>query len=123
MQENGLGALSIMLVDTVCRRELLLAEPGLKTLLALCVDQPGYEGEWAARRRIDSAKALCLVLQRDPELRLSLIQSGAAAGLICGLHVEVEHLQSFYPPFHALCSSAIPSCACLSSNQRTHAPV
>ncbi len=83
VQENGLGALSVMLVDMVCRREVLLAEPGLKTLLALCVDQPGYEGEWAARRRIDSAKALCLVLQRDPELRLSLIQSG---GTCCKMH-------------------------------------
>ncbi|KAK9861349.1 hypothetical protein WJX84_011522 [Apatococcus fuscideae] len=47
--------------------------------------QPGYEGEWAARRRIDSAKALCLALQRDPDLRLSLIQSGGlkqAMGLL-----------------------------------------
>ena len=68
-----------MLVDAVCRKEVMAAEPGLKTLLALCTDQPGYEGEWAARRRIDSAKALCLVLQRDPDLRLSLIQSGETA--------------------------------------------
>ncbi|KAK9825957.1 hypothetical protein WJX74_001162 [Apatococcus lobatus] len=85
LQENGLGALSIMLVDAVCRKEVMAAEPGLKTLLALCTDQPGYEGEWAARRRIDSAKALCLALQRDPDLRLSLIQSGGlkqAMGLL-----------------------------------------
>ncbi|KAK9861581.1 hypothetical protein WJX84_001329 [Apatococcus fuscideae] len=87
------------------------ARDALQTLLALCIDVPGYDGEWAARRRIDSAKALCLVLQRDPDLRLSLIQSGGlkqAMGLL-----DTKAVQSGGPGSAAVTRSIVAALAAL----------
>lgn len=71
-----LGALSVLLVDGACRAPLLAAEPGLPTLIKLCSRLPGYSQPWQGERRTLAARTLCSCIQRDGQVRRSIITSG-----------------------------------------------
>ena len=71
-----LGALSVLLVDGACRAPLLAAEPGLATLIKLCSRLPGYSQPWQGERRTLAARTLCSCIQRDSQVRRSIITSG-----------------------------------------------
>ena len=71
-----LGALSVLLVDGACRAPLLAAEPGLATLIKLCSRLPGSSQPWQGERRTLAARTLCSCIQRDSQVRRSIITSG-----------------------------------------------
>ncbi len=75
-----LGALSVLLVDGACRAPLLAAEPGLATLIKLCSRLPGYSQPWQGERRTLAARTLCSCIQRDSQVRRSIITSGENEG-------------------------------------------
>jgi hypothetical protein len=78
MQDFALGALSVLLVDGLSRKALLKEDAGLGTLLTLCGDGPDPESNACFEaRRIMAAQTLASCVQRDPSVRLSLLQSGA----------------------------------------------
>ena len=79
-----LGALSVLLVDGACRAPLLAAEPGLATLIKLCSRLPGYSQPWQGERRTLAARTLCSCIQRDSQVRRSIITSG---GNVDGIHI------------------------------------
>lgn len=83
MQDFALGALSMLLIDGASRKALLREEAGLRTLLTLCGGGPGPADNAAPEpRRVMAAQTLASCVQRDPEIRLSLLQSGTIS-LVC----------------------------------------
>ncbi|KAL0031473.1 hypothetical protein WJX77_002181 [Trebouxia sp. C0004] len=77
-----LGALSVLLVDGACRAPLLAAEPGLASLIKLCSRLAGYSQPWQGERRTLAARTLCSCIQRDSQVRRSIITSGSLPAIM-----------------------------------------
>jgi hypothetical protein len=83
MQDFALGALSVLLVDGLSRKALLKEDAGLGTLLTLCGEGPDPDSNACFEaRRVMAAQTLASCVQRDPSVRLSLLQPGAAPPLL-----------------------------------------
>jgi hypothetical protein len=90
LQACLLGALSVLMVDRACRKPLLALQPDLALLLQLCDEMPGYEIQaWAAGRREAAAKLLTSLVQRDADVRMSLIRNGCLKRVLQLLSAQV----------------------------------
>eukprot|EP00873_Tetraselmis_striata_P034657 jgi/Tetstr1/454921/TSEL_041784.t1 len=76
LQETVIGTLAMLLVDKHCREPLIAAEPNFKTLLAMCTVLDSYKDEVTAARRVECARILTSLIQRDADVRRSLVKSG-----------------------------------------------
>eukprot|EP00191_Tetraselmis_sp_GSL018_P024515 CAMPEP_0177627972 /NCGR_PEP_ID=MMETSP0419_2-20121207/31498_1 /TAXON_ID=582737 /ORGANISM="Tetraselmis sp., Strain GSL018" /LENGTH=1910 /DNA_ID=CAMNT_0019129181 /DNA_START=17 /DNA_END=5750 /DNA_ORIENTATION=+ len=76
VQEMVTGALAMLLIDRSCRVPLITLEPDLATFMRMCSVLEGYSNEKTAERRINIARILCSMIQRDSEVRHSLISNG-----------------------------------------------
>lgn len=66
----------MLMIDRCCRVELLKCEPDLKTVLAMCTARSGETSQWSLKGRVISSKLLMSLVQRDHEVRMSLIEAG-----------------------------------------------
>eukprot|EP00803_Ostreobium_quekettii_P006067 evm.model.scf_440.6 EVM.evm.TU.scf_440.6 scf_440:39552-53991(-) len=82
LQAFLLGALSVLVVDRVCRVPLLEAEPDMSTLFDMCKDLPGYSGSWGQERRLLSAKTLTCITQRDHDVRMKIVENGRILSIL-----------------------------------------
>jgi len=78
LQWMSVGAMSLMVVDSLSRHALALLDPGLLTLIEYTKRRDGdsmYQ-EFADRRRLYSMKVVLMLLQRSKENRLLFAQAG-----------------------------------------------
>ncbi|KAF8071180.1 hypothetical protein HT031_001262 [Scenedesmus sp. PABB004] len=89
LQACVLGGLSVLAVDAACRAPIVALEPGLDTLFALAGALEGYtDRAWAAARRETAAKAIASLVQRDADVRASLVATGGIGRLLALLDAK-----------------------------------
>ena len=127
-----LGALSVLLVDGACRAPLLAAEPGLAILIKLCSRLPGYSQPWQGERRTLAARTLCSCIQRDSQVRRSIITSG---GNVDGIQIMTNdscvHQRLQYActrlihtyPYHAVQPTCNSGCSNSLLTQKIQTPI